>query len=202
MFRQRSALAEAPTLSAGTQQKTGTKRKIITFEADWSGGGLKKEPRPAWWGNGRKVQPPEMTRAGEDMGEFRLAAMDEVGITMQVISPGQVLQQPTLSEAIDMAKKRNDNFAELIAKHPDRFAGFAALPLQDPKAAADELERGVKKLGLKGTMIRAIPNYEKLDQQKWWVLWERAADLGVPIYYTSYESRLRNSLRCTMDILS
>jgi len=48
--------------------------------------------------------------------------------------------------AIAVGKRSNDQQAELIAKHPDRFAGFAAIPTQDAKAAADELERGVKQL--------------------------------------------------------
>lgn len=178
MLQQQSGSALAQT----AQQKTGRKRKIIALESDWTGGNYQREPRPSWWANGRKPTSPEQRRAGEDLGDYRIAAMDDVGTTMQVISPQQILQRPTLSEAIGLAKKRNEEFAELIAKHPDRFVGFGCLPLQDPKAAADELERAVKQLGFKGTMIRAIPNYEKLDQEKWWVLWERAADLGVPIY--------------------
>jgi predicted TIM-barrel fold metal-dependent hydrolase len=179
------APAQSQKLSAGTQKTASKKRKIIALEAIWGAGAAptSQGDRPiSWLDETRKPASPERLRAGPDLGEYRLKAMDEVGITMQVISPGQIQAQPSLSTAIDMAKKRNDRFAELIGKHPDRFAGFAALPLQDPKAAADELERGVKQLGLKGTMISAIPNYEKLDEQKWWVLWERAADLGVPIY--------------------
>jgi 2,3-dihydroxybenzoate decarboxylase len=108
--------------------------------------------------------------------------MDAHGIAMQVVAAGAVPALPDASEAVDMAKRRNDRFAELIGKHPDRFAGFAALPLQAPAAAADELERAVKQLGFKGTMISGLPNCEYLDAQRYRVLWERSAALGVPIY--------------------
>jgi 2,3-dihydroxybenzoate decarboxylase len=119
-----------------------------------------------------------------DFEEFRLPLMDESGITMQVLalsSPG--IQGITdASKAIDVAKRTNDFQAEIICKHPDRFAGFAALPTQDPKAAANELWRTIKKLGFKGAMIQGHTNWEYLDAQKYWVIWERAEALGVPIY--------------------
>ena len=110
--------------------------------------------------------------------------MDESGITMQVIatsSPG-IQGYPDAATAIDAAKRTNDAQAEIIRKYPTRFAGFAALPTQDPKAAADELERTVTQLGFKGTMIQGHTNWEYLDEQKYWVIWERAEALGVPIY--------------------
>src|SRR5208283_3506150 len=75
-----------------------------------------------------------------------------------------------------------------------RFAGFASLPTQDPKAAADELERTVTQLGFKGAMIQGHTNGEYLDEQKFWVLWERVEALGAPIYLhvnePSRESRM------------
>jgi 2,3-dihydroxybenzoate decarboxylase len=110
--------------------------------------------------------------------------MDQYGIDMQVLalgSPGlQALDDRAM--AIDLAKKTNDYQAGVIQKHPDRFAGFAALPTQDPKAAADELERTVTQMGFKGAMIQGHTNWEYLDAQKYWVIWERAASLEVPIY--------------------
>ncbi|HUJ88606.1 MAG TPA: amidohydrolase family protein, partial [Syntrophorhabdales bacterium] len=75
-----------------------------------------------------------------------------------------------------------DAQAEIIRKYPGRFAGFAALPTQDPKAAADELERAVTQLGFKGAMILGHTNGEYLDLEKFWIIWERAEGLGVPIY--------------------
>jgi 2,3-dihydroxybenzoate decarboxylase len=119
-----------------------------------------------------------------DFERYRLPLMDELGISVQVISIGSpgIQGVPDAAAAIDMAKKTNDMQAEIIAKYKGRFAGFAALPTQDPKAAADELERAVKELGFKGAMIQGRANWEHLDGPKHRVLWERAAGLEVPIY--------------------
>ena len=122
-----------------------------------------------------------------DVGEGRLAAMDACGIDMQVLS----LSAPTFAaiqgesdtkQAIRLARQSNDYLAEQVRKHPDRFAGFAALPLQDPDAAADELERAVTQLGFKGALVNGHTNGEYLDERKFWGVWERAEQLGVPVY--------------------
>ena len=67
--------------------------------------------------------------------------------------------------------------------HPDRFAGFAALPTPVPKAAADELERAVTKLGFKGAMIMGLSRGAFPDEKQFWPIFERAAALDVPIYF-------------------
>jgi len=116
--------------------------------------------------------------------ETRLATMDAHGIRMQVVSlssPG--LQGYTeTAKAIAVARRANDSLAEGIQRHPTRFAAFAALPTQNPKAAADELERTIKQLSFRGAMIHGHTNWDYLDGQKHRVLWERAASLRVPIY--------------------
>src|SRR5258708_39950631 len=54
----------------------------------------------------------------------------------------------------DLARAANDELAELVARHPDRFAGFtAALPMGDPQAAAAELERAMSQLGALGAQL-------------------------------------------------
>jgi 2,3-dihydroxybenzoate decarboxylase len=127
-----------------------------------------------------------------DFEEFRLPLMDQCGIAMQVIalsSPGiQAYSEAESVEAVAMAKKLNDQEAEIIQKYPRRFAGFANLPTQDPRAAADELERAVKQLGFKGAMIQGHTNWEYLDADKYRVLWERVGALGVPVYLHVSES--------------
>ncbi|MBN2402509.1 MAG: amidohydrolase [Spirochaetes bacterium] len=119
-----------------------------------------------------------------DFDKFRLPSMDEFGITMQVISTGSpgVQGYADTRKAISRAKALNDAQAEIIHKYPGRFAGFAGLPTQDPKAAADELDRAVKQLGFKGAMIQGSTNWEYLDENKYWVIWEKAEALEVPIY--------------------
>ena len=120
-----------------------------------------------------------------DFERIRLPLMDQLGIDMQVISVGSPGVQGVVeaSKAVDLAKRTNDFQAEVIRKHPTRFSGFAALPTQDPKAAADELERAITQLQFRGAMVQGRANYEYLDQDKHRVLWERAASLGVPIYF-------------------
>jgi 2,3-dihydroxybenzoate decarboxylase len=126
----------------------------------------------------------ERLRRQADFEKFRLPLMDESGIAMQVLALGSPGVQAVTDgpKAIDVAKRTNDFQAEIIRKHPTRFAGFAALPTADPKAAADELERAVKQLKFKGAMIQGHTNFEYLDARKYWVIWERAAALEVPIY--------------------
>ena len=127
---------------------------------------------------------PEVGPRVGDIEKYRLPLMDESGVRMQVISSGSPGVQGFADKetAVKMAKKFNDALADVIRKHPGRFSSFAGLPLQDPKAAADELERTVTQLGFKGAMIQGHTNFEYLDEQKFWVIWERAEALGVPIY--------------------
>lgn len=126
--------------------------------------------------------PPIATRLA-DMGALRIKEMDEAGIDIQVLSHNAPATQnidPAI--AVDLAKRVNDRLAEAVKAHPTRFAGFASLPTQDPKAAADELERTVTKLGFKGAMIHGLANGQWLDDRKFWPLYERAQALDVPIY--------------------
>ena len=84
-----------------------------------------------------------------DLGEQRLRDMDATGIARQVLSltnPGvQIFDGHT---ATALAISSNDQLAEAIRKHPDRYSGLAAIAPQNPGGAAQELERAVRKLGL------------------------------------------------------
>ena len=118
-----------------------------------------------------------------DVGGGRLKVLDEAGISLQVLSldgPGADLLPPR--QGANWAREANDALAGLVAAHPDRFAGLAHLPLTDPDAAADELERCVKQLGLKGALVRGSTNGRYLDHPSYDVLLDRAARLEVPIY--------------------
>jgi 2,3-dihydroxybenzoate decarboxylase len=118
-----------------------------------------------------------------DLGEGRIRQMDADGIDMQLLllsSPGvQTLEAPL---AIELAAMSNDRLSEATRKHPRRLAGLAAVAPQNPKAAADELLRGVLKLGLKGLVINSHTNGEYLDDRKYWPILECAEALDVPIY--------------------
>jgi 5-carboxyvanillate decarboxylase len=119
----------------------------------------------------------------QDLGERRIRDMDATGIAKQILSltsPGvQVFDPPT---AVSLATSFNDQLAEAIRRHPDRFAGLAAIAPQDPSAAAKELERAVKSLQLKGAIINSHTRGEYLDEPKFWEIFEAAESLGVPIY--------------------
>ena len=111
--------------------------------------------------------------------------MDAAGIDLQVIShSAPAMQKMTDAEAaVRLARRANDRLAEAVRAHPTRFAGFAALPTPDPKAAADELERAVTQLGFKGAMIHGLTNGRFHDEKEFWPIFERAQALDVPIYF-------------------
>jgi 2,3-dihydroxybenzoate decarboxylase len=115
---------------------------------------------------------------------MRLEAMDQAGIELAVLSvttPGVQAERDT-STAVRRAREANDHLAGEIQKHPTRYAGFAHLPLQDAKAAADELARCVDELGFKGAMINGHTNGHYLDEEMYHPFWERVQALDVPIY--------------------
>lgn len=118
-----------------------------------------------------------------DLGAQRLAHMDAAGIDVQVLSFGSPGTQAFGADiAVPMARDANDRLYETIKAYPGRFAGFAALPTADPATAAKELERCVVKLGFTGTMIHGHTRGSFLDDRKYWVIFECAESLGVPVY--------------------
>ena len=118
-----------------------------------------------------------------DLGEGRLKAMDDAGVDIQVLSHNAPSTQKLPAEtAVDITRRVNDRLAEICARHPTRYAGFAALPTAVPEAAADELERTVKDHGFKGAMLHGLANGMFLDDKKFWPIYQRAEQLDVPIY--------------------
>src|SRR4030088_2095141 len=118
-----------------------------------------------------------------EIGELRLKSMDEAGITMQVLSgtgPGPDLVAGP--DGIAMAREMNDHLAEAIARHPDRFAGFAVLPMQSPDACAAELVRAVKDLRFVSALINGTTEGRFLDHPSYDGLLAAAVELDVPIY--------------------
>lgn len=91
--------------------------------------------------------------------------MDRGGIEGMVLSLTQPSIQgiPDRAVAVDTAKRMNDDLAHILAAHPNRFAGFAAVVLQDVRAAGDELEPAVSQLGFKGVLINGYSNIRDID---------------------------------------
>jgi uncharacterized protein len=137
---------------------------------------------------GGGVQPtPLMTAERQaklaDLDTLRLQDMDTSGIDLQVISNiGSNLAPRSGDEGVQLAREANDQLAAACAAHPDRFAGFATLPMTEPGAAADELERAVRQLRLKGAMLFGTTNGRFLDDPAFLPVLEGAAALSVPIY--------------------
>jgi predicted TIM-barrel fold metal-dependent hydrolase len=123
-----------------------------------------------------------MPKLADITGE-RLKSMDENGISMQVLSV--VNEGADLLSSEDgpaFAKQYNDTIADKIKDYTDRFVAFAHLPMSNPEAAADELERTVKSYNFKGALINGLTNDEFLDDPKYASIFERAEKLDVPIY--------------------
>jgi len=144
----------------------------------------------------RRIDPDAIARRGfppgfgaplekqlTDFGALRLGEMDEAGITMQVLSssgPGADLVDG--AEGIAFARDINNVLAKAVATHPDRFGGFAHLPMRSPQAAADELERAVRDLGFRGALINGMTEDRFLDDPRFDPILARAERVDVPIY--------------------
>jgi 2,3-dihydroxybenzoate decarboxylase len=125
-----------------------------------------------------------------DMGSERLEIMDKTGIEFAILSLNAPGIQSVLDtrRAIELARKANDRMAEAVTKHPKRFAAFAALPMQDPDAAAAELTRCVEELGFKGCMVNGFTQKDSPDSAIYYDIpeyrsfWATVSRLDVPFY--------------------
>ena len=125
-----------------------------------------------------------------DLDDRRLAEMDRHGIELAIQSlnaPGiQGIPDPRL--AIETARTANDVLAAAVARHPDRYAGFAALPMQDPQAASEELTRAVRELTFKGALVNGYSQVGSPDRVVYYddpiyePFWSTIEALGVPFY--------------------
>jgi len=125
-----------------------------------------------------------------DFQDKRLRLMDASGVEIMILSLNAPAVQAIwdVKRAIHVAREANDVLAAEIKKRPDRFAGFAALPMQDPDEAARELTRCVKELGFVGALVNGFSQAGSADSALYYDLpqyksfWQTAADLDVPFY--------------------
>ena len=148
------------------------------------------------------VIPAEMQERLGEVGERRIAAMDEAGLDVQVISltsPG--LHNLPVDEATLLQVDTNDRIAELVNARPDRFQGFATLATGAPAAAAQELERAVTELGLNGALLFGRTGERNLDHPDNWPIFEAAASLRAPLYIHPQvpQPRVRSALYAGFD---
>jgi uncharacterized protein len=115
----------------------------------------------------------------------RWRVMDEFGDYVQVLTlavpPPAELGEP--GEALDLARAANDELAELVRSHPGRFAGFsAAVPMNDPEAAAGELDRAMTQLGALGTQLHTNVGGAPLDQRRFAPVFETVTRLDGAVW--------------------
>jgi aminocarboxymuconate-semialdehyde decarboxylase len=114
---------------------------------------------------------------------YRQRVLDEHDVTTQVLSfttPGVHVEPPDV--AIRLAREINDAFAQVVGERAGRFTALATLPLNDPAASVDELERAMKDLGLPGAMVFSNVNHIALADERFAPLWKKADELGAVIY--------------------
>jgi predicted TIM-barrel fold metal-dependent hydrolase len=126
---------------------------------------------------------PAIDERLREIGQNRLERMDSAGVDVQVLSvttPGTQTLAP--AEAVPLARDANDTIADAVRRYPDRFSGFATLPMSDPDAAARELRRAVTELGMVGAMLFPRTADLYIDHPSFRPVFETAADLEVPLY--------------------
>jgi 2,3-dihydroxybenzoate decarboxylase len=133
---------------------------------------------------------PELEGRLKDIHGKRLALMDQYGIETMILSLNAPAVQaiPDPKRANEIARRSNDFLAEEMRKRPDRFQGFAALPMQDPDMASRELERCVKELGFVGALVNGFSQINTpvsavyYDLPQYWPFWGVCDTLDVPFY--------------------
>ena len=158
--------------------------QAVDARRDWYG--FRHEPGDGlgtMLGNGKRTQfnSPKVRFTPEE----RLKDMDAQGVDVQVVS----IHTPFFGYHLDPAQGRqlarevNDEIAAMTKQWPARFAGLATLPVQDVKAAIDELERAVTVLGLKGAELDTLVNGENWDEPKFLPLFKAAEAMGAVLFF-------------------
>ncbi len=128
--------------------------------------------------------------------QSRLAVMDEWGIDRQVLSLSPVLfgyGRPA-RDAVAVSADVNDDIADLVGSWPQRFAGLATLPLQDPAAAVRELDRSMTELGLSGACVGTHVNGANWDEAALWDVLEAAESLGALLFVHPADVRIAHAV--------
>jgi aminocarboxymuconate-semialdehyde decarboxylase len=126
---------------------------------------------------GLKYRPPNLV-----VGEERFKAMDEQGIDMEAISINAFWYHLDRDKAEALIKLQNDKLAELVAAHPDRFVAFATVAMQHPDLAVQQIEYGIKKLGLRGMSVAGSVEGMELSNPMFHPIWAKCEELGVLVF--------------------
>jgi aminocarboxymuconate-semialdehyde decarboxylase len=122
------------------------------------------------------------------LGASRLQAMDKMGIDVQAVSINSFWYSADRDLAIRLIDLQNEKLSGLCAAHPDRFVAFASVALQFPELAAQQLEDGIKKWGLRGAAIGPTVKGEELSSPKYDPFWAKAEELQALIFVHPQDS--------------
>jgi aminocarboxymuconate-semialdehyde decarboxylase len=125
----------------------------------------------------RKWRPPNLV-----VGADRFKAMDEQGIDMEAISINPFWYDLDRDKAEALIKFQNEKLAELVAAHPDHFVAFATVAMQHPDLAVQQLEHGVKTLGLRGMSVGGSVEGMELANPKFHPIWAKCEELGILVF--------------------
>ena len=126
---------------------------------------------------GMKVRPESLV-----MGSARIRAMDEQGIDIEALSINPYWYKADRDVAAALIKLQNEKLAELVAAQPDRFVAFATMALQHPDLAVEQIEYGIKKLGLRGVSVGGSVEGRELSDPKFHPVWAKVEELGALVF--------------------
>jgi len=112
----------------------------------------------------------------------RLSAMDEQGIDVEALSINPSWYKLDRDLAKQVCQVQNEKLAAACAANPERFVAFATVALQHPELAAEQLEEGVKKYGLRGAAIGGNVAGDEISDPKFNSFWAKAEQLGVVVF--------------------
>ena len=127
---------------------------------------------------GRKLEPGNDNIIAGAAAEDRFKIMDEWGIDMQALSINAVWYDAPRDVAEKVIELQNQKLSDLCSKYPNRFVAFASVALQFPELAAEQMEVGMKKYGLRGAAIGGHVNGDELSNPKFDPFWKKAEELG------------------------
>jgi len=126
---------------------------------------------------GREVRPQSLIMAAD-----RIRAMDEQGIDVEALSINPYWYKADRDVAAALIKLQNEKLAELVAAQPDRFVAFATMALQHPDLAVEQIEYGIKKLGLRGVSVGGSVEGTELANPKFHPVWAKCEELGCLVF--------------------
>ena len=199
-FLQTTGMAGATVLAAGSATLLASAQTAPGQGAQPRPGGRPKVAKIALEEHVNIPDTPSEPKLAADIAKL-VAEMDTWGIELSVVSPmsGRPQDLPDRVRAVEVSRRMNDYMANQVAQNPKRLQAFACLPLQDPQAAARELDRAIRDLGFRGAMVKGFSqigtedNKVYCDAPQYWDLWGTMAELKVPMYlHPRYPARNRD----------